>query len=920
MNTEADRLLELTRAVARETHPESPPDDSLGLDDSLDAGFGLESLARAELIRRIEAEMTVDLPDTILSSADTPRDLLFAIERSQRRAGADAAKPLHAVREVEGFRRARTLVDVLRAHLDKRADQVHIRLLGDAQEEDLTYRDLDVHARRIGAGILSRGIATHSNIALMLPTCTDYFASFFGVIAAGCVPVPIYPPARASQLEEHLTRHAAILRNARASLLITGEETERAARLLAKHVPSIRAVASPADLASRGELPSFHSCKPEDIAFLQYTSGSTGNPKGVVITHANVLANLRAAGAALAIAGDEVIVSWLPLYHDMGLVAWLGSLFFAMPLVSMSPLRFLSHPARWLHAIDRFRGTLSAAPNFAYEICATKTADDDLPGLDLSSWRLALNGAEAVSAETIRRFTERFARYGFRATTMFPVYGLAECTVALAFPPIGRAPRIESVDREKFVTEGIAVPSSDPASLHFVGCGEPIPDHEIRVVGPDDIELEDRREGRIHFRGPSATRGYYDNEIETRKMLHDSWLDTGDLGYMVGRELFVTGRVKDVIIRAGRHVYPDELEQAVGAVAGVRRGCVAVFGSPDPVTRTEHVVIVAETRSEERAQRTAIETAIRTATTDLFGVVPDAIVLAPPHSVLKTSSGKIRRGATRAAFESGVLHRAAPLWLQWMRLQAASVRPRFLRTARRLRETAYAWYALTVTTLAGLLIWTSVVLTPDLRRRRRLIRWHARWLLGALRIPVRVDARELPRGSAIFAANHASYLDGLVLAAVLPPDVAYAVKEEFLGRFYSRVFFSRIGASFVERFDPQQSAQDSARLGLIAAGGKSLVIFPEATFSRSAGLLPFRMGAFVTAARTGVPIVPVTLVGTRAILRGDDWFPRRGRVEVLIGEAMTASGSEWTDAVALRDRVRVEILARCGEPDLERAR
>jgi 1-acyl-sn-glycerol-3-phosphate acyltransferase len=286
--------------------------------------------------------------------------------------------------------------------------------------------------------------------------------------------------------------------------------------------------------------------------------------------------------------------------------------------------------------------------------------------------------------------------------------------------------------------------------------------------------------------------------------------------------------------------------------------------------------------------------------------------------VLKTSSGKIRRSATRAAFESGALHRPAPLWIQWMHLQTASLRPRFLRAARRLRETGYAWYALATTVLAGLLIWISVVLTPDLRRRRRLAGWHARWLLGALRIPIRVDACELPRGGAIFVANHASYLDGLVLAAVLPPDVAYVVKQEFLRRFYSRVFFSRIGASFVERFDPRRSLEDSERLGGIAARGQSLMIFPEATFSRGAGLLPFRMGAFVTAARAGVPIVPVTLVGTRAILRGDDWFPRRGHVDVIIGEPMTASGNEWADAVALRDRVRAEILEHCGEPDLER--
>ncbi|HUP49513.1 MAG TPA: AMP-binding protein [Thermoanaerobaculia bacterium] len=916
-NGDAEKLVELTRTVSREVHPEARLDETLGLDSSLDADFGLESLARAELIRRIEAEMGIQIPESLFASAGTPRDLLFGIARARHRTTGGPALPLQAVREVEGFRRAGSLAEVLEQHLAKRPDQVHIRLLGEERDEDITYRDLDLAARRIAAGILDHGVRPGSAVALMLPTSGDYFSSFFGVIAAGCVPVPIYPPARAAQLEEHLTRHAAILRNAEAALLITTDEAERVARLLEKHVPSVRAVAVPADLARRGELPSFTPRAQDDIVFLQYTSGSTGNPKGVVVTHANALANLRAVGEVIGLTSDDVIVSWLPLYHDMGLMSWLGGFYFAMPLISMSPLRFLSRPSRWLRAIEQFRGTISAAPNFAYEICATKIPDADIEGLDLSSWRLALNGAEAVSPETIRRFTERLALHGFRASTMFPVYGLAECTVALTFPPLGRVPRVEAVDRERFVTSGIAVPSADPTALRFAGCGEPIPQHEIRVVAPDEVELPDRHEGRIQFRGPSATRGYFANEEETRKLMHGTWLDSGDLGFTIGRELFITGRVKDLIIRAGRHVHPDELEKVVGTVDGVRRGCVAVFGTHDAAAQTERVVIVAETREQDRQRFREIEAAIRAAAVDSFAIAPDEVVLVPPHSVLKTSSGKIRRQATRATYESGTLGEPAPLWKQWMRLQTVALRPRLTRGARRVREIAYAWYALAAAALAAPAVWLSVVLTPGLARRRRLVSRHARLLLRLLGIGIEVRRRELPSGGAIFAANHASYIDGVVLAAVLPPNLSFVVKKEFIGRFYSRIFFSRIGVSFVERFDPRQSLHDAARLGHLAAGGQALAIFPEATFSRGAGLLPFRMGAFLTAAEAGVPIVPVTLRGTRTILRGDDWFPRRGNVEVVFGDPVTPPGRNWAAALEMHRRVRAEILGSCGEPDLE---
>ena len=344
----------------------------------------------------------------------------------------------------------------------------------------------------------------------------------------------------------------------------------------------------------------------DSVALIQYTSGSTGDPKGVVLSHSNLLANIRAMGEVMDASSADVFVSWLPLYHDMGLIgAWLGCLHFAAPLYAMSPLSFLVRPESWLWAMHRFRATFSASPNFGFELCLNKIADADLEGLDLSSLRMVANGAEPVSVQTLRRFIDRFGRYGFPAQAMAPVYGLAECSVGLAFPPLGRLPIIDRVNRDRLSADGVAEPArpDDPKPLEIVPCGQPLPGHEIRIVDEAGYELGERREGRLEFRGPSATRGYFRNETKTRELFHDGWLDSGDRAYMAGGDVCITGRIKDIIIRAGRHIYPQEVEDAVAEIPGIRKGCVAVFGVTDRASGTERVVVLAETRETDPTAR-----------------------------------------------------------------------------------------------------------------------------------------------------------------------------------------------------------------------------------------------------------------------------------------------------------------------------
>jgi 1-acyl-sn-glycerol-3-phosphate acyltransferase len=924
-------VLEVARGLARELQPQRTSWSSLTLDSSLERDWGLDSLGRVELLARMEKAFGVRLPEAVLGSAETPRDLLAALlaghPAAAEGAGLETVESLGAGEAAPD--RTRSLVEVLEWHAQRHGERRHVLYLpGDGEPEELTYGDLLARSRAVAAGLARLGVGPGQSVGLMLPTGLEYFAAFFGAQRAGGVPVPLYPPARRSQIEDHLRRQARILETAGAEVLVTFSEVLPLARLLRAQLPGLRRVVTVSELSLGNTAPPAVNVKEADLAFLQFTSGSTGNPKGVMLTHANLLANLRAIQAGADVRPDDVVVSWLPLYHDMGLIGcWMGSLYFGVPLVLMSPLTFLARPSRWLWAIHRHRATLSAAPNFAYELCVNKIPGEEIEGLDLSSWRMALNGAEPVSPEAMRRFIERFSRYGFNAGALAPVYGLAENSLALAFPPLGRPPRVDVVDRETFQRSGRAVPTpeDDPNALRFASCGFPLRDHEIRVVDDGGREVGERQEGRLEFKGPSATSGYFRDPEATAKLVRGpggDWRDSGDRAYVAEGEVYITGRVKDIIIRAGRNLYPHELEGAVGEVPGVRKGCVAVFGSPDPATGTERLVVMAETRDRDEKSLETVRQAIQSVTVDLLGTPADVVALVPPHAVPKTSSGKIRRSSAREIYESGRMGGGGGgLGWQIARLALSGLRAQAVRRVRSLGSLLYvAWAGIAVALLAGP-IWLAVVLTPGLRARRRVARIAARVLFASLGIPLRMEGAENleaggPSTPRILAPAHASYLDGLVLTALLPPEFAFVVKRELEGHFLTRIFLRRLGTLFVERFDVAQSAGETRKALEALRNGESLVIFPEGTLRRYPGLLPFRMGTFAVAVDAGVPVVPMAIRGTREILRGDERFLRHGRVVVIAAPAVRPEGSGWHAGIQLRDQVRKAILERYGEPDL----
>ncbi|MCM2329334.1 MAG: AMP-binding protein [Lysobacter sp.] len=919
-------VIELTRQFLAQLQAGSGRTRPVTLDSSLERDLGLDSLCRVELAVHIERAFGVAIPEKALGDAETIGDLLKALrgEDGLPPAAAGAALPEDWTQATQSAPDdAASLVEVLDWHVRAHPDRVQIVHLGEEGETRITYRDLKRQADLVASGLQRRGLERGRTVAIMLPTSPEYFHAYLGILVAGGVPVPIYPPARMSQLEEHVRRHAGILGNAQATILVTVPEARAVARLLEARVPGLDQVVTVASLVEGGGEPDRVTIAAEDIAFIQYTSGSTGDPKGVVLTHANLLANVRGIGRVIDLKPADVFVSWLPLYHDMGLIcAWLTCLYFANPLVVMSPLAFLARPERWLLAIQRFRGTISAAPNFAYELCVKRIDPASIEGLDLSSWRLAANGAEPVVPETLRRFTGKFAPYGFSPGAMTPVYGLAECTVGLLSPPLGRGPRIDRVRREPFSLEGRAEPADegDGNALQFVSCGRPLPGHDVRIVDALGAEVEERVEGRFEFRGPSATSGYYRNPEQTRRLFDGEWLDSGDRAYIADGEVYLTGREKDIVIRSGRNLYPHEVENAVGVVPGVRRGCVAAFGSPDPNHGTERLVVLAETVERGSNEQDALRARILEATLAVLGEPPDEIVLVPAHTVLKTSSGKIRRAACRELYEAGrVGEGARAVWWQVVRLASGSLLPQAMRMVRALRRLAYGLYGWLVFGLVSPPTWVLTALSPNPAAAWRVNRVAARVLLRLCGIAVTVrGAGNLPRGRCVLVANHASYLDGLALFAACPGPFAFVAKQSFLESPVARIYLRALGTHFVERFEARQSVEDAARLAEVAAAGTSLALFPEGTFRHMPGVGSFRLGAFAAAVAAQAPVVPVAIRGMRAVLRDGQWLPTRGPVTVTIGSPLVPHAqpsNAFAAAVALRDAARAHILAHCGEPD-----
>jgi 1-acyl-sn-glycerol-3-phosphate acyltransferase len=963
-----ERVLEIVRELLHELGSFGAL-PILNADSHLDRELGLGSLERVELLSRLESEFGVRLPDRAASEANTPEDLTRAIldapqadsgeERASSALRVSAATQKHRDVAQTRISSAQTLIDVLRFRAAHDGTRAHLLISEDAEhgarDLTLTFGDLYAAAQRVAAELAHRGVPAGGRVAMMLPTSRAFFVSYAGILLAGAIPVPIYPPFRADRIEEYAARQAAILNNAEVCLLLTFRRAEAVARLLKPRVHSLAAVvdaerlmdaADKAPPPAPGALPAHlrgsRVRTSSDIALLQYTSGSTGDPKGVVLTHANLLANMQAIGEALRLGPGDVGVSWLPLYHDMGLIgAWLTLLHYGVPLAVMSPLAFLTRPERWLWAFHKHHGTISAAPNFAYELCVRKVADKDIEGLDLSSWRAALNGAEPVNPETLERFAARFSRYGFRREAQLPVYGLAESALAVTVPPLERGPLVDRVEREDFTTHGRAVPAQGASAsvISFVSSGGALPGHEVRIVDDNGNEVTDRIEGFLWFRGPSATAGYYQNPGATESLFpagraageNDcAWVNSGDRAYRADGEIYVTGRVKDIIIKGGRNLYPHEVEELAARADGLRKGCIVAFGLRDEGSGTEKLVVVAEVRERDSRRHPAIAAAVTDQISQGLGLPPDRVELIPLGGIPKTSSGKLRREETKQLFLSGKLRVAKPpAWMQIARLGAAGATQGFGKVVAagfgRILEILYGLYFGVV-----FLLWITptcaiVSFIKDPREAGRFTSSALRGLFAVIGCPVRVVGKEHAEtpGAKMFASNHTSYFDVLPLMLGLGVPYRFVAKMEVHRMPFIGTFLRRMGHLAFDRTDPNSRLRQVEEMEEILRRGESVFVFPEGTFTRDDGVRPFQLGAFKAAVASGVPIIPVSLAGTRKFLRDGTYLPQPTSVTITLSPPIyphrqrnSADGesSDWHELIRLRDETRAAIARHVPEP------
>jgi acyl-CoA synthetase (AMP-forming)/AMP-acid ligase II len=555
-----------------------------------------------------------------------------------------------------------------------------VRFLSAAEDDGLRlgYRAVHERARAVAGALQERGLAPGQRVAIVLPTGPEFYDAFFGAILAGLVPVPLYPPVRLGRLEEYHERTAAMLRACGARLVLTDR---RVRRLLGEATARAGGVACELVAALEARRPRPVPLAPDDVAFVQFSSGTTVAPKPVQLTHRQVLANVAAIRGAILEAWPEgpelthVGVSWLPLYHDMGLVgAVLVALSRPGELVLIPPELFVARPAVWLRAISRWGGTTSPAPNFAYALCAERIRDEELVGVDLSSWRIALNGAEPVTPAVLERFIERFAPYGLRPEALTPVYGLAEATLAVTFSPLRERFRHRCFARDALVREGEARPAASGQPL--ASLGRPLPGFDVRIAADCGEPLAEGRLGRVLVRGPSVMQGYQGLPEATAAALRGGWLDTGDTGFLHGGELYLYGRTKDLLVLRGRNHAPQDVEQALDDVPGVRAGCSAAVGLLAADGAGEELVLFVERVRDAQVPDAVLSERVRRRVLERTALAPAAVHVLEPGTLPRTSSGKIRRAETARLFQAGELQppqrvRAAALLREMLRSRRA---------------------------------------------------------------------------------------------------------------------------------------------------------------------------------------------------------------------------------------------------------
>lgn len=551
------------------------------------------------------------------------------------------------------------------AHLTAQMpDRTALTLITPNDQQVITYRAFFTEAARYARALERAGVQPGDLVVLVLQHGADVLYSFWGAMLSGAIPsiMPFLTPKLDPDRYYDSVRKLVALSEVKAVITYRDQQPDLAQHLAG--IDTLAAIINVNDLAPEGTLNEYLARTPpsaEDIAFLQHSSGSTGLQKGVMLSHEAVLNQIAAYSAAIDLAPDDVIVSWLPLYHDMGLIAgFIMPIVQGIPLVLMSPFQWVRDPLVLLRTIDQHKGTLCWLPNFAYNFMATRIRRSALDGLDLSSIRALINCSEPVRADSHTIFTERYAPYGLNGRTLHTCYAMAENTFAVTQSQLDHPPRLDIIDRDMLMEQRRAQPAApdgERPTVVMVSCGAPIPNTEMRVVDADRKPLPDRHVGEIALRSDCMLSGYYRRPDATAQALDDGWYYTGDLGYIADDELYITGRQKDLIIVGGKNVYPQDIENLINDVPGVHPGRTVAFGVFNDALGTEDIAVIAEVEINDPDAHKRIASDMRVRIAQATDVMARYVHLVEPMWLLKTSSGKLARTANRDKFLTEVLNR-----------------------------------------------------------------------------------------------------------------------------------------------------------------------------------------------------------------------------------------------------------------------
>jgi acyl-CoA synthetase (AMP-forming)/AMP-acid ligase II len=538
-----------------------------------------------------------------------------------------------------------TLRQVLLQHYEEHPDRLYVRcVLPNGEDARVTYGRLIERGAAFAAALQRAGVPQGGIAVVILPHAADLYCAFFGAMLGGQVPSMLAVPSFKLNPDHYRHELQALLQRIHAGALITDTETAEHLELRQRGLGDTRLILADEVLGSAA-IPDAQ-VSADDLVLLQHSSGSTGLKKGVALSNRSVLWQVRQYAAILGLQEGDRIASWLPLYHDMGLIACaVTPVVTGTPVTALSPFHWITRPASLLHAIHEDRCTLAWMPNFAYEFLATRVRDSQLSGIRLDSMRGWINCSEPTIAESHRRFLARYEPYGARPETLWTCYAMAETTFAATQSTAEQPARVERVEREAFLSRQQAIPvvGTETPALEMLSGGPLLTGTEVRIVGEAGQDLPERQVGEIAIRSGSLFTGYFGGPEVTRQALRDGWYFSGDLGYLAERHLFITGRKKDVIIIAGKNFYPQDIERVVSGVPGIYPGRCVALGLDDAAIGTQRLIVLAEVSDPALVHSTELALAVRTALGEQMDCAIDDLRLLPHMWLLKTSSGKIAR-------------------------------------------------------------------------------------------------------------------------------------------------------------------------------------------------------------------------------------------------------------------------------------